>query len=81
MSKTSPRLCIRTIAADGVICTDGHDVLWSLGRLFDACLLLRNSSFLDSRTVMSLRSKYSFDVSYLPEASLKLVQTLQRKTW
>jgi len=43
MTTSSPPLCFRTIAADGVICADGYDVLWALGKLtklFVACLLL-----------------------------------------
>jgi len=80
MYKISLRLCFSTIAADVVICADCHDKKkWILGRLFDACVLLR--IFLGCRMVMSLRNKYSFNVLHLLDASLKLVQTLQRKTW
>jgi hypothetical protein len=47
MYKISLRLCFSTIAADVVICADCHDKKkWILGRLFDACVLLRIFSWL-----------------------------------
>jgi len=61
-----------TIAADGVICADAHDVLWILGRLFVACMLLRFRSSFWQPYGDVIRSKYSLDLSYLLEASLQV---------